>query len=105
MSNERRASKPMAWGTNCEGGFGRASVPNAYLMAISQELAAERYSSAALEESRLRAFGFSLCSAPRLHRKMLVSSRYFMLSFSTASFSLQKQPGVLPAGKRQSRQG
>src|SRR5216684_1773529 len=61
---------------NSEGAFGRGSEPRANLMAISQELAAERYNSAEEEVRRSLALRLSLCSAARLQRKTLVSSRY-----------------------------
>src|SRR5260370_8926213 len=63
---------------NSEGTFGRGSEPRANLMAISQELAAERYNSAEEEVRRSLALGLSLCSAARPQRKTLVSSRHFI---------------------------
>src|SRR5580658_6453331 len=82
----------MAFGTNCEGGMGRGSEPSANLMAISQELAAERYSSVVAADSRSCAVEFSLCSAPKLQRKTLVSSKYFIFCFSAPSFCLRRLP-------------
>src|SRR5712664_3149586 len=73
MAQERRTR-----GMNSEGAFGRGSEPRANLMAISQELAAERYNSAEEEVRRSLALGLSLCSAARLQRKTLVSSRHFI---------------------------
>src|SRR5260370_16928844 len=64
-------------GMNSEGAFGRGSEPRANLMAISQELAAERYNSAEEEVRRSLALGLSLCSAARLQSNTLVSSRHF----------------------------
>src|ERR1700737_228997 len=74
---------------NSEGAFGRGSEPRANLIAISQELAAERYNSAEGEVRRSLALRLSLCSAARLQRKTLVSSRHFMRSawLSWSAFS------------------
>src|SRR5229473_6390954 len=66
---------------NCEGGFGKASDPSANLMAISQELAAERYNSDEIEDKRFVACLLSFSGAPLLQRKTLVSSKYFTISF------------------------
>src|SRR5260370_28557341 len=70
---------------NCEGGFGKASDPSANLMAISQELAAERYNSDEIEDKRLVACLLSFSGAPLLQRKTLVSSKYFTISFLISS--------------------
>ena len=71
----------MALGRNSEGKVDKRSVPSANLIAISQELAAERYNSDVLDANSPAACLFNFSGAPALHRKTLVSSRYFTASF------------------------
>src|SRR5712691_2642858 len=88
---------------NCEGGFGKASDPSANLMAISQELAAERYNSDEIEDKRLVACLLSFSGAPLLQRKTLVSSKYFTISFLISSHGAlcpQRHPEFLPGEGR-----
>src|SRR5216684_3492936 len=116
MSSGRMAQEPSARGMNSEGAFGRGSEPSANLMAISQELAAERYNSAEGDVRRSLALRLSLCSAARPQRKTLVSSRHFIgaswLSRSAFSSGLritrarpratarQNPPGCSAAGEK-----
>src|SRR6266404_66182 len=103
MSSERRASARMAGGMNCDGGFSNLSDPSANLMAISQELAAERYSSVEIEDKRLLACLLSFSGAPLLQRKTLVSSKYltiFFLRFLRGPVFPQRRPGYRPGEAR-----
>src|ERR1700719_2284742 len=103
MSSERSASACIPAGTNCEGGFDKASAPRANLIAISQDVAGDKYSSVPLEDKRLTACLLSFVGAATPHRKTCVSSKYFTASSLTVGpAGLQRPSRPRQEGARQS---
>ena len=88
---------------NSAGFSGRTSFPVPTLIVISQELTAERYSSAVLSASNSSARWFSFGREMRLWIRTLVSIRYFMVSFSCGGAGLQTHPKSRPLMVHRSR--